>query len=66
MNEHIKHGHWINEAPYRTIGGDWKKSQTCSECNSVFTSDGNTPYSNHKYCPECGTIMDGPVEWLKL
>ncbi len=61
-----RHGHWINEEPYTALNGTCKKSQTCSECNTVYISDGNTHYSNHKFCPECGAKMDGKVEWIKL
>ena len=55
----VKHGKWINEPPYYALDGRYLKSQQCSFCYSVFVSDGNTPYSNHPYCCECGAKMDG-------
>lgn len=54
----VVHGKWINEGPYRSLGGDWMKLQECSVCHAVYTSHGNTPWSNHKYCPNCGAKMD--------
>ena len=62
----VVHAHWINEPPYRALNGDFRKTQECSRCHSTYVSAGNTPYSNHKFCAECGAKMDGPVEWLKL
>lgn len=55
----VKHGKWINESPYYALDGRYLKAQECSICHSVFVSDGNTPYSNHPYCCECGAKMDG-------
>ena len=55
----VKRGYWINDPPYRTLDGRYFKAQECSVCHSVFVSDGNTPYSNHPYCCECGAKMDG-------
>lgn len=55
----VVHGKWINEGPYSSVGGDWMKLQECSVCHAVYTSHGNTPWSNHKYCPNCGAKMDG-------
>lgn len=57
--EPVRHGRWINDPPYRTFGGDWLKAQMCSECRAYYVSNGNTPYSNHNYCPHCGAKMDG-------
>lgn len=54
----VVHGKWINEGPYSSVGGDWMKLQECSVCHAVYTSHGNTPWSNHKYCPNCGAKMD--------
>ena len=62
----VVHAHWINETPYRALNGDFNKTQECSRCHRTYVSAGNTPYSNHKFCAECGAKMDGPVEWLKL
>lgn len=56
--EPVKHGKWLNEPPY-TAGGKYLKGQECSICHSYFVSDGNKPYSNHPYCPQCGVKMDG-------
>lgn len=55
----IKRGEWINVPPYRTLNGQHLKGQECSVCHSFFVSEGNTPYSNHPYCCECGAKMDG-------
>ena len=57
----VVHGYWINTPPYRAVNGSYKKGQECSVCNAFYVSDGNTPYSNHPYCAECGAKMDGPV-----
>ena len=57
--EPVRHGKWINEPPYKAVDGTYKKGQECSVCHSYFVSDGNTPYSNHPYCCECGAKMDG-------
>ena len=54
----IRHGKWINELPY-TADGKYLKGQECSICHSYFVSDGNKPYSNHPYCPQCGAKMEG-------
>ena len=56
--EPVRHGKWLNEPPY-TAGGKYLKGQECSICHSYFVSDGNKPYSNHPYCPQCGAKMDG-------
>ena len=58
-SEPVKHGKWINEPPYISATGEYLKGQECSICHSYFVSDGNKPYSNHPYCCECGTRMDG-------
>lgn len=57
-DEAVRHGKWLNEPPY-TAGGKYLKGQECSICHSYFVSDGNKPYSNHPYCPQCGAKMDG-------
>ena len=54
-----KHGYWINTPPYRASNGNYNKAQECSVCHALFVSSGNTPYSNHPYCCECGAKMDG-------
>lgn len=56
--EPVRHGKWINEPPY-TADGKFLKGQECSVCHSYFVSDGNKPYSNHPYCPQCGVKMGG-------
>ena len=48
---------WLREGPYKTHDGELKKAQCCSFCNAVFVSDGNAPWHDHKYCPECGAKM---------
>lgn len=59
----VVHGYWINTPPYRAVNGSYKKGQECSVCNAYYVSDGNTPYSNHPYCAECGAMMDGETRW---
>jgi hypothetical protein len=54
----VVHGRWINTPPYRASNGNYNKAQECSVCHSLFVSPGNTPYSNHPYCCECGAKMD--------
>ena len=54
----VKHGYWINTPPYIAMNGAYNKAQECSVCSAFFVSDGNTPYSNHPYCCECGAKMD--------
>lgn len=58
-NTHSTHGQWINIAPYYASNGSYNKAQECSVCHAFFVSPGNTPYSNHPYCCECGARMDG-------
>ena len=53
----IRYGKWLNEPPY-TADGKYLKGQECSVCHSYFVSDGNKPYSNHPYCPQCGAKME--------
>ena len=53
------HGRWINIGPYYASNGNYNKAQECSVCHAFFVSPGNTPYSNHPYCCECGARMDG-------
>jgi hypothetical protein len=55
----VVHGHWINVPPYRALNGSYNKGQECSVCHAFFVSPGNTPYSNHPYCCECGAKMNG-------
>lgn len=57
-----RHGYWINTPPYRASNGNYNKAQECSVCHAYFVSSGNTSYSNHPYCCECGAKMDGGVE----
>ena len=52
----VRHGEWINEPPYYA-NGKYLKAQECSVCGAFYVSDGNTPYSNHPYCAECGAHM---------
>lgn len=52
------HGRWINTPPYYALNGQYNKGQECSVCHAFFVSPGNTPYSNHPYCCECGAKMD--------
>ncbi len=53
----IRYGKWLNEPPY-IADGKCLKGQECSICHSYFVSDGNKPYSNHPYCPQCGVKME--------
>jgi hypothetical protein len=54
----VRHGHWINIPPYKSVGGEYYKAQECSECKAYYISNPNTPYSNHRYCADCGAKMD--------
>lgn len=54
----VVHGHWINTPPYYASNGNYNKAQECSVCHAFFVSSGNTPYSNHPYCCECGAKMN--------
>ena len=55
----VVHGRWINVPPYHGAYGQHLKAQECSVCHAFYVSDANKPYSNHKYCAECGARMDG-------
>ena len=55
----VRHGKWVKEPPYKSIGGEYLKALICSKCNSFFVSDGNKPWQMHNYCPNCGAKMDG-------
>jgi hypothetical protein len=55
----VVHGYWIDTPPYHALNGSYNKAQECSVCHAFFVSPGNTPYSNHPYCCECGAKMDG-------
>ena len=57
----VKHGEWIHEPPYYAPNGKFLKGSECSNCHSVFISDGNEPYSDHPWCCECGARMDGKI-----
>lgn len=59
----VVHGHWINIPPYTAINGRYNKGQECSVCHAFFVSSGDTVYSNHPYCAECGAKMDGETGW---
>lgn len=59
--EKIVHAYWKNVKPY-TTNGKYLKAQVCSNCGSYFISNGNEPYSNHRYCCECGATMDGETK----
>lgn len=52
-----KRGEWINEPPYHTGDGRYLKAQICSCCRAFYVSDGNTQYSNHNFCANCGADM---------
>lgn len=54
----VVHGYWINIPPYHAMNGNYNKAQECSVCRAFYVSSGNTPYSNHPYCAECGAKMD--------
>lgn len=61
-NEGEKHGHWIN------FYGDYSAAE-CSICEEVFDAIQPHEFNNQKwwniflreyrYCPKCGTRMDG-------
>ena len=57
----VKHGEWIHEPPYYAPNGKFLKGSECSNCHSIFISDGNEPYSDYPWCCECGARMDGKV-----
>ena len=52
-------GYWINTPPYIAPNGNYNKAQECSVCHAYYVSSGYTAYSNHPYCAECGSKMDG-------
>lgn len=54
----VIHAKWINDGPYKSIGGEMLKSQMCSHCNSLFVSPADAPWPNHPYCAQCGARMD--------
>ena len=54
----VRHGRWVKEPLYISVGGEYKKALICSQCHSFFVSDGNTPWQMHNYCPSCGCRMD--------
>ena len=59
----VTHGCWINIPPYYASNGNYNKAQECSVCHAFYVSPGNTPYSNHNYCADCGAKMDGDIKW---
>lgn len=51
LESEVPHGHWIeccNEL-----------DKKCSCCNKVH----GTIYEKEPFCPNCGAVMDGEVEW---
>lgn len=54
----VVHAKWINLPKYKSVGGTFQKAQICSACNAFYVSDANTPFSNHRYCADCGAKMD--------
>lgn len=45
----VKHGEWVSE---------WERNcYKCSECECMYTMN-----YKYKYCPNCGTRMDGDAE----
>ena len=54
----LVHAKWINLPKYKSVGGTFQKAQICSACKTFYVSDANTPFSNHRYCADCGAIMD--------
>ena len=48
--QEVRHGRWISN----DLGG-YKWAYYCSECGWV---DGYPFNDRHKYCPNCGTLMD--------
>ena len=52
--QEVRHGRWISNE----LGGyEW--AYYCSECGWI---DGYPFNDRHKYCPNCGTKMDGERE----
>lgn len=49
----VKHGHWI----------DYNYDVTCSVCGTQWDKD-DYCYEAFKYCPECGSKMDGDTNEL--
>ena len=49
--EEIRHGRWVSNK----LDG-YKLAYYCSECGWI---DGYPFNDRHKYCPNCGTLMDG-------
>lgn len=65
--EIVRHGYWV----YDPNAQDWGIGGfCCSEChvlnNNLGASDKIHPswFAGSKYCPQCGAIMDGDVEYL--
>ena len=58
----VVHAKWINLPRYKSVGGTFQKAQICSACNAFYVSDVNTPFSNHRYCADCGAKMDAESE----
>lgn len=54
----VVHAKWIDLPKYKSVGGTFQKAQICSACKAFYVSDANTPFSNHRYCADCGAIMD--------
>ena len=54
----VVHAKWINLPKYKSVGGTLKKAQICSACNAFYVSDADIPFSNHRYCADCGAKMD--------
>lgn len=49
----VVHGHWIKR------GGSWY----CSYCDKGYRiTCGSVAANNHRFCPNCGAVMDGGVD----
>ena len=53
ISEPIMHGHWV----------DYNYDVTCSVCGTEWDKD-DYCYEAFKYCPECGSKMDGDTNEL--
>lgn len=50
----VRHGRWERVIPSKSAA-KWSTRVSCSNCHSAG-------YAHHKYCPNCGTKMDGGAD----
>ncbi len=53
----VQHGHWIDDKEK-----DWKCSRCKRGVKFIFGIDGITKNNLPRFCPNCGTMMDRPLE----